>query len=94
VGYRAGEVVSGPFTGHKHGVTSVATSPDGQFIVSGSWDKTIRIWNTDDGEIGIGPIIGHNEKITSISISPDGKHIVSGSDDCTIMVWDVETGEV
>ena len=42
-----GEEVSDPLIGHSFGVTSVCYSPDGNYIVSGSWDKTIRIWCTN-----------------------------------------------
>ncbi len=41
----------GPFTGHTHSVTSVGFSPDGQRIVSGSHDRTIRAWNATTGDV-------------------------------------------
>ncbi|TDL24718.1 hypothetical protein BD410DRAFT_850870, partial [Rickenella mellea] len=45
--------------GHTDSVDSVAFSPDGKHIVSGSWDKTIRVWNTETGDIVSGPFEGH-----------------------------------
>ncbi|MBQ2787167.1 MAG: TIR domain-containing protein [Bacteroidaceae bacterium] len=78
--------------GHTHHVHSVAFSPDGKRIVSGSGDETIRIWDAATGaQIGE-PLTGHTRRIESVAFSPDGKRIVSGSWDETIRIWDVATG--
>ena len=82
-----------PFIGHSGQVTSVAFSPDGQHIVSGSYDYTICVWNTMTGEIVAGPFSGHADWVNSVAFSPDGQYIVSGSDDKTICVWNTMTGE-
>ena len=74
-------------------VRSVAFSPDGQHIVSGSDDGTIRIWNAKTGETAAGPFTGHTGPVLSVAFSPDGQHIVSGSDDETVRVWNAKTGE-
>ncbi|KZP17827.1 WD40 repeat-like protein [Athelia psychrophila] len=79
--------------GHKDQVRAVAYSPDGTHIVSGSADKTIRIWDAETGEAVGDPLRGHADWIMAIAYSPDGRHIVSGSDDKTIRIWDAETGE-
>jgi len=47
---QTGEAISGPFTAHTHFVTSVAVSPDGKHIVSGSEDKTICVWDVQIGK--------------------------------------------
>ena len=60
-------------------VTSVAFSPDGKKIVSGSYDDTIRVWDAETGKEVIQPLEGHSESVSSVAFSPDGKKIVSGS---------------
>ncbi|KAF8268106.1 WD40-repeat-containing domain protein [Lactarius quietus] len=87
------QTVAGPFHGHSDWVTSVAFSPDGQHIVSGSHDKTICVWNAMTGETVAGPFHGHSGEVTSVAFSPDGQHIVSGSRDKTICVWNAMTEE-
>ena len=67
--------------GHTNYVTCVAYSPDGNQIVSGSQDKTIRVWNATTGQCVAGPFKGHTQKVTSVAYSPDGHQIVSGSAD-------------
>src|ERR1700755_3646494 len=74
-------------------VLSIAFSRDGQHIVSGSEDRTIRVWNAMTGETAAGPFTGHTDWIRSVAFSPDGQHIVSGSFDRTIRVWNATTGE-
>ena len=71
---------------------SVAYSPNGRHIVSGSGDGTIRIWDAETGTAVGNPLQGHNAQVQSVAYSPDGRHIISGSDDCTIRIWDAETG--
>ncbi|EDR06801.1 uncharacterized protein LACBIDRAFT_299688 [Laccaria bicolor S238N-H82] len=79
--------------GHDSWVTSVAFSPDGRHIVSGSGDKTVRVWDAQTGQSVIDPLKGHDDYVTSVAFSPDGRHIVSGSHDETVRVWDAQTGQ-
>ena len=76
--------------GHSAPVFSVAFSPDGSKIISGSEDNTIRVWDT--GFLMIPPIRGHHNWILSVAFSPDGSKIISGSFDRTIRIWDANTG--
>ena len=76
-----GKLVSDPLEGHTDWVTSVAFSPDGKDIVSGSWDKTIRMWDAQTGNLVSDPFEGHTDEVTSVAFSPDRKYIVSGSCD-------------
>jgi WD40 repeat protein len=85
--------VSIPIEGHDSWVHSVAFSPDGQIIVSGSRDKTIRLWNTEGNPIGK-PLQEHTEEVRSVAFSPDSELIVSGSDDTTIRLWDEQGNSI
>jgi WD40 repeat protein len=75
--------------GHEDRVNAVAISPDGQIIVSGSWDKTLRLWDTR-GDSLEKPFRGHEGEITSVAFSTDGKTIASGSGDGTVRLWNVK----
>jgi len=75
----------------ERGVCSVAFSPDGKRIVSGSGDGTLRIWGARTGAETL-TLRGHEDGINSVAYSPDAKRIVSGSSDRTLKVWDAATG--
>ena len=77
--------------GHSDSVTSVAFSPDGKQVVSGSGDETVRLWDTATGAL-LQTLEGHTRSVTSVAFSPDGKQVVSGSDDGTVRLWDTATG--
>ncbi|KAG8795791.1 hypothetical protein FRC16_009954, partial [Serendipita sp. 398] len=79
--------------GHIEGVLSVAWSVDGRRIVSGSRDKTVRIWDAETGQQHGSSLEGHNGWVLSVDFSPDGRWIVSGSEDKTVRIWDAETGQ-
>jgi len=85
-------VIGRPLNGHTSCVLSIAYSPNGQHIISGSRDRTIRIWDAETG-VAIGrPLKEHAGNVWSVAYSPDGQHIISGSSDRTIQIWDAETG--
>jgi WD40 repeat protein len=71
-------------TGHLMGVLSLAWSPDGKYIASGSY-KIVQIWNAATGA-KLTSYLGHTSGVTSVAWSPDGKYIASGSRD--LQVWE------
>jgi len=79
------------FEGHSGRISVTVVSPDGKFLLSGSEDKTLRLWNLSGGNC-IRVFRGHTGRISSAAISPDGKFLISGSDDKTIRLWEIESG--
>ena len=78
--------------GHTDIVWSVAITPDGTKIVSGSHDNTIKVWDIASGGRLLNTLKGHTSYVNSVAITPDGTKIVSGSRDNTIKVWDIASG--
>jgi len=77
--------------GHQAGVTSIAVSPDGQRLASGSSDETVRLWDAQTGA-ELRRLEGHTNNVKSVSFSPDGQRLASGSSDETVRLWDAQTG--
>ena len=77
--------------GHSSLVGSVAFSPDSQRLASGSYDSTIRIWDTASGRC-LQTLKGHSDRVQSVAFSPDSQRLVSGSYDDTIRIWDTASG--
>src|ERR1700710_1442146 len=69
---------------------TIALSPDGKKVVSGSNDATVRLWDVDIGKV-ITKWTGHKRGVRYICWSRDGGRIVSGDEEGTIMAWDVES---
>ena len=78
--------------GHSDGVHAVAFSPDGRWILSGSWDQTLKVWDAETGEEML-TLRGHTSGVCSAAFSPDGRRIISGSADDTVKIWNASTGE-
>ncbi|MBX9258005.1 caspase family protein [Desmonostoc muscorum CCALA 125] len=83
---------SNRFQGHQDAVNSISFSPDGKTIASGSWDKTIKLWNIESGESQT--LLGHKDKVWRVRYSPmNGNIIASASTDKTVRLWNAKTGE-
>src|SRR5262249_27012414 len=76
-----------PLQGHTERVSAVAFSADGTSIVSGSDDKTLRLWDAVSGQPIGGPLGGHESGVTGVAFSRDDARIVSGSWDQTVRLW-------
>jgi hypothetical protein len=81
------------FEGHSAAVYAAAFSPDGARIVTGSGDKTARIWDAATGSL-LKALEGHSEAVSAAAFSPDGARIVTGSWDKTARIWDAATGSL
>ena len=86
-----GEVI--PQLGHSKDVTSVAFSPDGARVLTGSIDKTAKLWDAGTGKL-LRTFTGHTSGVWSVAFSPDGGRVLTGSGDHTAKLWDAGTGEL
>jgi len=79
-------------SGHTDSVRSVSFSLDGTSLISGSEDKTVKLWDVQTGGV-VRTFHGHTEYVTSVSVSADCTMVASGSDDKTIRLWNIQMGE-
>jgi WD40 repeat protein len=78
--------------GHTRPVHAVAVTRDGRHAVSGSMDKTLRVWDLATGETKT-TLQGHTGWVNAVAVTPDDRHVVSGSSDKTLRVWDLKDGK-
>lgn len=84
------------FTGHAGDVTCLAITPDGRYVVSGSEDKTLKIWEVATGR-EVRTLAGHAGEVKSVGVSPDGRYAVSAGSNSAegedpIRLWDLASG--
>jgi WD40 repeat protein/DNA-binding CsgD family transcriptional regulator len=94
---RATEPIYKVLRGHLSRVWSVAFSPDGQTLASGSDDRTLKLWQLQTGfccRTLSETAQEHADWIRAVAFSPDGQTLASGTDDTTISLWHVVTGEL
>ena len=79
--------------GNTDAVMSVAWSPDGKTLASGSGDDTVKLWEVARDKLLL-TLQGHTEAVYSVAWSPDGKTLASGSVDRTVKLWDADAGKL
>ena len=79
--------------GHTSDITSIAFSPDGRTLATGSSDDTVRLWDINTGQHKV-TLIGHTNTIYSIAFSPDGRTLATAGGWAELNLWDADTGEL
>lgn len=77
--------------GHTDTVWAVALNPAADTVISSSFDKTIRLWDSQTGKL-LRTLSGHTDAVRAIALTPDGQRLASAGGDKTIKVWNLETG--
>jgi WD40 repeat protein len=78
--------------GHTTSVWAVAVTPDGLRAVSGSTDRTLRLWDLESGQT-TRTLEGHANNVSAVAVTPDGLRAVSASADRTLRLWNLENGQ-
>ena len=73
-------------------VNGVSFSPDGKYVASCSWDKTVKIWEVQTKKC-VATLKGHTGGVFGVSFSPDGRYVASCSEDKTVKIWEVQTNK-
>jgi len=81
----AGTILS-TYREHTHHVHTLAWSPDGRRMVSGSRDRTVQVWDAATGN-RLGSHAGHSDQVKAVAWSSDGGRIASAGNDGTVQVW-------
>ena len=78
--------------GHTNAISSIDVSQDGRLIVTGSIDRTVRLWNTQTGKTVL-TLRGHNSEIYAVKFSPDNQLVASSGYDGRVILWSVKSGK-
>ncbi len=78
-------------TGHTDHISSLAISSDGRLLASGSYDRTVRLWNLEDADPSASAEVldGHGGYVSGVRFGPDDQWLASGSFDSTVRIWDL-----
>ncbi|MDZ8050142.1 MAG: protein kinase domain-containing protein [Aulosira sp. ZfuVER01] len=82
----------GTFSGHAWAVLTIAFSPDGTILATGSDDNTIKLWEVNTGQV-ITTLLGHSWSVVAVTFTADGTMLISASRDRTVKLWKVSTAE-
>ncbi|MGB3615363.1 MAG: WD40 repeat domain-containing serine/threonine-protein kinase, partial [Elainellaceae cyanobacterium] len=78
--------------GHEAWVRSVAVSADGHWVISGSGDKTVKVWSVETGALRY-TLRGHDSWVRAVAASSNAPVVASASNDKTIQIWNLDTGQ-
>lgn len=79
--------------GHEHHISALAFSPDSSLLASGSWDQTVRIWDTSEGS-PVATIPAHKYLVKDLCFSPDGTSLASTAGSGLVAIWDTSSWTV
>ena len=80
-------------TGHRNAVNSIAVTSDGQSIISGSSDNSVKVWSMKTMK-DVKTFSGHKDAVMSVDVNLDGTLIISSSQDYSVRIWSFESGKV
>ncbi len=80
------------FNKHTDSIRSIAFTPDGKYLLSGSMDQTVRLWDPHSGA-QVRVLKGHVDQVWAIAVAPDGRSVASAGQDRSIRLWEIATGK-